>query len=143
MCWGRIVPWYGSYYIMSFLVHISHHSSPAYLTCVHVSHHSSPAYVTRTGHEVYVVGGSVRDVVMGNAPKDLDLLTTATVQQVWCILVFVFWYIYFGEYWENCNYIEDCYIAVLAIVMVGHGCPTMSSPCCLHYTCHHSSLLHT
>lgn len=34
-----------------------------------------------TGHEVFIVGGTVRDVVMGRTPKDLDIVTTATLHQ--------------------------------------------------------------
>lgn len=35
-----------------------------------------------TGHESFIVGGTVRDVVMGGKPKDLDIVTTATLYQV-------------------------------------------------------------
>ena len=35
-----------------------------------------------TGHDVYVVGGAVRDLLLGNPPKDFDLLTTAQPHQV-------------------------------------------------------------
>ncbi len=34
------------------------------------------------GYELYVVGGAVRDAVMGQAPKDIDLATNATPDQV-------------------------------------------------------------
>ncbi len=34
------------------------------------------------GHDVYLVGGAVRDLLLGNTPKDFDLLTTAQPQQV-------------------------------------------------------------
>ena len=34
------------------------------------------------GHDAYVVGGAVRDLLLGNPPKDFDLVTTAQPQQV-------------------------------------------------------------
>lgn len=34
------------------------------------------------GHELYVVGGAVRDLLMGNEPKDFDLVTDATPDKV-------------------------------------------------------------
>ncbi|KAL3143733.1 hypothetical protein ABBQ32_003567 [Trebouxia sp. C0010 RCD-2024] len=34
------------------------------------------------GHDVFVVGGTVRDLLLGQEPKDLDLLTSASLQQV-------------------------------------------------------------
>ena len=34
------------------------------------------------GHEVYVVGGTVRDLLLGGTPKDFDLLTSAEPHQV-------------------------------------------------------------
>ena len=34
------------------------------------------------GHEVYIVGGAVRDLLLGIQPRDFDLLTTATLMQV-------------------------------------------------------------
>lgn len=34
------------------------------------------------GHELYVVGGAVRDLLMGNQPKDFDLATDATPDKV-------------------------------------------------------------
>ena len=42
-----------------------------------VQHESS-----RAGHDVFVVGGTVRDLLLDQQPKDLDLVTTATLQQV-------------------------------------------------------------
>lgn len=35
-----------------------------------------------TGHEGYLVGGAVRDMLLGGKPKDFDILTTATPVQV-------------------------------------------------------------
>ena len=35
-----------------------------------------------TGHEGYLVGGAVRDMLLGGKPKDFDILTTATPMQV-------------------------------------------------------------
>ena len=36
----------------------------------------------RAGHECYVVGGAVRDLLLGQPPKDFDLLTSATLKEV-------------------------------------------------------------
>lgn len=35
------------------------------------------------GFEVRLVGGVVRDLLLGNAPKDIDLATPATPEEVW------------------------------------------------------------
>ena len=35
-----------------------------------------------TGHEAFLVGGAVRDMLLGRKPKDFDVLTTATPVQV-------------------------------------------------------------
>ena len=34
------------------------------------------------GYECYVVGGALRDLLLGQPPKDFDLLTSATPKQV-------------------------------------------------------------
>ncbi|EFN52867.1 hypothetical protein CHLNCDRAFT_58740 [Chlorella variabilis] len=34
------------------------------------------------GHEAYVVGGTIRDLLLGGTPKDYDLLTTAELHQI-------------------------------------------------------------
>lgn len=34
------------------------------------------------GHEAFLVGGAVRDMLLGRKPKDFDVLTTATPVQV-------------------------------------------------------------
>jgi poly(A) polymerase/tRNA nucleotidyltransferase (CCA-adding enzyme) len=34
------------------------------------------------GHEAFIVGGAVRDVLMGKAPKDYDIVTSAKPQQI-------------------------------------------------------------
>lgn len=34
------------------------------------------------GHEGYIVGGAVRDLLLKGVPKDFDILTSATVKQV-------------------------------------------------------------
>lgn len=34
------------------------------------------------GHETYIVGGTVRDILLGRTPKDYDILTSAEPQQV-------------------------------------------------------------
>lgn len=38
------------------------------------------------GHQLYVVGGAVRDALMGKEPKDFDVATDATPEQVLAIL---------------------------------------------------------
>lgn len=38
------------------------------------------------GHQLYLVGGAVRDAVMGRRPKDLDVATGATPEQVKSVL---------------------------------------------------------
>ena len=38
--------------------------------------------LTRAGHEAYVVGGAVRDLLTGRAPKDFDVATSARPRQV-------------------------------------------------------------
>ena len=34
------------------------------------------------GHDTYIIGGSVRDLILGKQPKDVDLVTSATLPQV-------------------------------------------------------------
>ena len=34
------------------------------------------------GHDVFVVGGTVRDLLLQQQPQDVDLVTTASLQQV-------------------------------------------------------------
>ncbi|RMZ55524.1 hypothetical protein APUTEX25_000107, partial [Auxenochlorella protothecoides] len=34
------------------------------------------------GHDTYLVGGAIRDVLLGGTPKDTDILTTATTKEV-------------------------------------------------------------
>jgi tRNA nucleotidyltransferase/poly(A) polymerase len=36
----------------------------------------------RSGHELYIVGGAVRDALLGNAPKDYDLATDASPEKI-------------------------------------------------------------
>ena len=38
--------------------------------------------LTRAGHEAYLVGGCVRDLILGRRPKDFDLATSAHPRQV-------------------------------------------------------------
>ncbi|MCL6237873.1 MULTISPECIES: polynucleotide adenylyltransferase PcnB [Acinetobacter] len=38
--------------------------------------------LTKAGYEAYIVGGSVRDLMLGHAPKDFDAVTNATPAQV-------------------------------------------------------------
>ena len=42
----------------------------------------SAIIVCHAGHEGYLVGGAVRDLLLGAQPKDFDILTTATPVQV-------------------------------------------------------------
>ncbi len=48
--------------------------------------HPTPCNIVRTlvkaGHEAYIVGGAIRDLLTGNAPKDYDICTSATPEQV-------------------------------------------------------------
>ena len=36
----------------------------------------------QAGHEAYIVGGAVRDLLVGRRPKDFDVATNATPEQV-------------------------------------------------------------
>jgi len=36
----------------------------------------------RAGHEAYLVGGCIRDLLLGHKPKDFDIVTSATPEQV-------------------------------------------------------------
>lgn len=38
--------------------------------------------LTKAGYEAYIVGGGVRDLMLGHAPKDFDAVTNATPSQV-------------------------------------------------------------
>lgn len=38
--------------------------------------------VTYAGFEAYLVGGCVRDLLLKKIPKDYDVITTATLKQV-------------------------------------------------------------
>ncbi|XOZ33217.1 polynucleotide adenylyltransferase PcnB [Halomonadaceae bacterium KBTZ08] len=38
--------------------------------------------LNRSGHEAYLVGGGVRDLLLGGHPKDFDIATSATPEQV-------------------------------------------------------------
>ncbi len=40
------------------------------------------AILQGAGHEAYIVGGCVRDLVMNNAPKDYDITTNATPEEI-------------------------------------------------------------
>ena len=46
------------------------------------SYHTSASYALRVGHDVFVVGGTVRDLLLNQVPKDIDLTTSASLQQV-------------------------------------------------------------
>eukprot|EP01026_Neomeris_dumetosa_P001115 TRINITY_DN102767_c0_g1_i1.p1 TRINITY_DN102767_c0_g1~~TRINITY_DN102767_c0_g1_i1.p1 ORF type:complete len:247 (-),score=19.95 TRINITY_DN102767_c0_g1_i1:12-752(-) len=48
---------------------------------------SAPAWRTlislrTSGHEAFIVGGTIRDLLLGNTPKDFDILTSASLHQV-------------------------------------------------------------
>lgn len=47
----------------------------------------------RAGHKSYLVGGSVRDLLVKQTPKDFDILTTAEPKQVGCATLL------FGDLW--------------------------------------------
>jgi len=38
--------------------------------------------LTKAGHETYLVGGCIRDLLLGHKPKDFDIATSATPEQV-------------------------------------------------------------
>ena len=40
------------------------------------------ARLRRAGHKAYVVGGGVRDILLGKRPKDFDLVTDATPYEI-------------------------------------------------------------
>ena len=39
-------------------------------------------WLLTAGHDCYLVGGAVRDQLLGHTPKDFDVLTSATPKQV-------------------------------------------------------------
>lgn len=39
----------------------------------------------KAGYDVFFVGGSVRDILMGNKPKDWDITTNATPEEIICL----------------------------------------------------------
>src|SRR5690606_21690103 len=39
----------------------------------------------RHGYEAYIIGGAVRDLKLGRKPKDFDLVTSATPEQIHAI----------------------------------------------------------
>jgi FMN phosphatase YigB (HAD superfamily) len=39
-------------------------------------------YIRQAGYEAYIVGGAVRDLLLGLRPKDFDVATNATPEQV-------------------------------------------------------------
>ena len=57
----------------------SHHIDPELLSknAVKVTH-----VLQEAGYEAYIVGGAVRDLLLGIAPKDFDVATNATPEQV-------------------------------------------------------------
>ena len=61
------------------LQHARHGIDPHYIS-------ASARYVCeklqKSGYRAYIVGGAVRDLVLGLAPKDFDIATEATPEQV-------------------------------------------------------------
>jgi len=49
---------------------------------LHADRLKAEAGCVASGHEGYVVGGAVRDLLLKGRPKDFDILTTATTHQV-------------------------------------------------------------
>ena len=54
-----------------------------------IKHDQIPSYVTRVtetlenvGFEAYIVGGCVRDLILGRIPKDWDITTNAVPDQI-------------------------------------------------------------
>jgi tRNA nucleotidyltransferase/poly(A) polymerase len=54
----------------------------------------------KAGYEAYVIGGCVRDSLMGLCPKDIDLVTSATPEQV-------------GEIFPEANTVGNCFLVSL------------------------------
>ncbi len=46
------------------------------------SYHTSASIILCVGHDVFVVGGTVRDLLLDQVPKDVDLTTSASLVQV-------------------------------------------------------------
>ena len=44
--------------------------------------HSQLYRLKDSGHQAYLVGGSVRDLLLGGRPKDFDVATDATPEEV-------------------------------------------------------------
>jgi tRNA nucleotidyltransferase/poly(A) polymerase len=44
--------------------------------------HRRGAHAQEAGYEAYIVGGAVRDLLLGLRPKDFDVATNATPEQV-------------------------------------------------------------
>jgi poly(A) polymerase len=40
------------------------------------------AHLQRSGFEAYVVGGAIRDLLLGKQPKDFDIATNATPEEI-------------------------------------------------------------
>ncbi|MBT4911094.1 MAG: polynucleotide adenylyltransferase PcnB, partial [Alphaproteobacteria bacterium] len=38
--------------------------------------------MTNSGYETYLVGGCIRDILLGHKPKDFDIATSATPEQI-------------------------------------------------------------
>ena len=48
--------------------------------------HSIVFRLRSAGHQAYLVGGCVRDLLMGHAPKDFDVATSARPEQVMALV---------------------------------------------------------
>ena len=46
-------------------------------------------HLTLVGHDVYLVGGCVRDLILKQTPKDFDIITSADLKEVTFISYFI------------------------------------------------------
>ena len=47
--------------------------------------------LNKAGHEAYLVGGCIRDLLLGHKPKDFDIATSATPEQIHKNFMNLFW----------------------------------------------------
>ena len=47
------------------------------------------SHFTLVGHDVYLVGGCVRDLILKQTPKDFDIITSADLKEVTFISYFI------------------------------------------------------
>lgn len=62
------------------VIPISEHGIAVQQLCPHAT--EVVRQLQKAGHEAYIVGGSVRDLILGKVPKDYDVATDATPEQV-------------------------------------------------------------